>query len=98
MRTVGGQLCIAAHSKNAEPVQWQDRVCSKYGPVEFLDHMDQPGWPVPGTKTRLAQGSSNRYLGEFSPQSCLQREYIHPFLRSPRYLATDLRSPNPTHI
>ena len=44
MRTVGGQLCIAVQWKNAEPVQWQDRVCSKYGPGEFLDHMDQPGW------------------------------------------------------
>ena len=69
MRTVGGQLCIAVHRKNAKPVQWQDRVCSKYGAVEFLDHMDQPGQPVPRTKTRLAQGSPNRHLGEFTRQS-----------------------------
>lgn len=79
-----GQFCIAAvPSKNAEPVQWQDRVCSKYGLVEFLD---QPGGCLPPRQDWLQGPQIDTWLGfllnlvvEGSP---------HPFIR------TDLRWPN----
>ena len=92
MRTVGGQLCIAVH--------WKMRsLCN--GRIGFAPNMDPENFLTTwtsqaGTITRLARGSPNRYLGEFTHQSCQQ--YTHPFLRSARSLSSNLRSPNPIHI